>query len=163
MTAREGTAAARSSGRSGKTIRLVGDEPRPAPEIGEARPIAGIPLASEKAAYILGLKLSGVWNSNHRNKLAAEWGCTPDGVDKVAEKVNAVLARIIGDDPTRRLVVSQLLLALREVETVADPAKRIPLRVKVVAELSKVTGLVKSSFSLTPSGGLSLDALKGGS
>jgi hypothetical protein len=46
---------------------------------------------------------------------------------------------------------------------VADPAKRIPLRVKVVAELSKVTGLVKSSFSLTPSGGLSLDALKGGS
>jgi hypothetical protein len=140
----------RSSGRVGTPVRPIGDDARTVPEIEDARPIAGIPLASEKAAYILGLKLAGVWNSNHRNKLAVAWGCTPDGVDKVAEKVNAVLARIIGDDPTRRLVVSQLLLALREVEQVADPARRIPLRVKIVAELSKVTGIVKATLVNLP-------------
>jgi hypothetical protein len=132
-------------------------------EAEDARVIPGLPVASEKAAIVLGLKLAGVWTPGHRRIMAAQWGCTPEAVDQVSEKVDAVLARIIGDDPTRRLVVSQLLLALREVETVADPAKRIPLRVKVVAELAKVTGIVKSSFALTPSGGLSLDALKGGS
>jgi hypothetical protein len=42
--------------------------------------------------------MAGVWNSNHRDKLAVAWGCTPDGVDKVAEKVNAVLAQQGGSD-----------------------------------------------------------------
>lgn len=129
----------------------------------DVRAIPGLPLVSEKAAIVLGLKLAGVWTPGHRRTMAAQWGCTPEAVDQVSEKVDTVLARIVGDDPTRRLVIHQLLLALREVELVADPAKRIPLRVKVVAELSKVTGLVKSGLSFTPSGGLTLDALKGGS
>ncbi|MBK9073248.1 MAG: hypothetical protein IPL79_19945 [Myxococcales bacterium] len=128
-----------------------------------APPRLGLPFVSEKAATVLGLKLSGQWTPDHVPDLAARWGCTPEAVGQVATKVDAVLHQLHADNPARRLAIHQLLHALVEVETILDPAKRIPLRVKVVAELSKVTGLVKSGLSFTPSGGLTLDALKGGS
>jgi hypothetical protein len=125
--------------------------------------IVGLPFDSEKAATILGLKVSGQWTRTTYRSLAARWGVTPEAVGQTAAKVDAVLQQLHADNPARRLAIHQLLHALVEVETVLDPAKRIPLRVKIVAELSKVTGIVKSTFALTPSGGLSLDALKGGS
>lgn len=125
--------------------------------------IVGLPFDSEKAATILGLKVSGQWTRTTYRSLAARWGVTPEAVGQVATKVDAVLHQLHADNPARRLAIHQLLHALVEVETILDPAKRIPLRVKIVAELSKVTGLVKSGLSFTPSGGLTLDALKGGS
>ena len=73
----------------------------------DVRAIPGLPLVSEKAAIVLGLKLAGVWTPGHRRTMAGQWGCTPEAVDQVSEKVDAVLVRIVGDDPTRRLVIHQ--------------------------------------------------------
>lgn len=126
--------------------------------------LVGLPFDSEKAATILGLKVSGQWTRTTYRSLAAQWGVTPEAVGQVATKVDAVLHQLHADNPARRLVVHQLIHALVEVETIPDPVKRIPIRVKVVAELSRVTGLVKSTFTLpSAAGGLTLDALKGGS
>lgn len=116
----------------------------------EAKPIPGLPFASEKAATVLGLKVSGLWTRHSRRDLSAQWGCSPEAVDQVAVKVDAILQHLAGSEPTRKLVVHQLLLALRELDQVHDPAKRIALRVKVVSELSKVTGLVKTVLHSLP-------------
>lgn len=114
-------------------------------KIPQSEALAGLPFASEKAAVVLGLKVTGQWTKTTRRDLAAQWSCTPENVDKVAAAVDAFLLRLAGEEPTRRLVVHQLLLALRELNDVTDHAKRIALRVKVASELAKVTGLVKST------------------
>ena len=133
-------------------------------KIPQSETLAGLPFASEKAATVLGLKITGQWTRTTRRDLSSQWACTPENVDKVASAVDEFLVTLAGKEPTRRLVVHQLLLALRELNEVTDPTKRIALRVKVASELAKVTGLVKSTV-LQMGGGLppplTDDALKG--
>lgn len=127
--------------------------------------LAGLPFASEKAATVLGLKVTGQWTRTTRRDLSAQWACTPENVDKVAAAVDAFLLHLAGEEPTRRLVVHQLLLALRELNEITDATKRVALRVRVAGELAKVTGLVKSAvLQMTAEGAppaLTDDALKG--
>ena len=134
-------------------------------KIPQSEALAGLPFASEKAAFVLGLKITGQWTRTTRRDLSAQWACTPENVDKVAAAVDEFLLRLAGEEPTRRLVVHQLLLALRELNDVNDAAKRIALRVKVASELAKVTGLVKSTVLQMAGGGpppaLTDDLLKG--
>lgn len=128
--------------------------------------LAGLPFASEKAATVLGLKVTGQWTRTTRRDLSAQWACTPENVDRVAAAVDAFLLHLAGEEPTRRLVVHQLLLALRELNEITDATKRVALRVRVAGELAKVTGLVKSAvLQMAAEGGpppaLTDDALKG--
>lgn len=131
----------------------------------EAQIIAGLPFDSEKAATILGLKITGQWTRTSYRSLAAQWGITGEAVSQLAAKIDAGLQQLHDKQPARRLVVHQLLLALRELNNVTDHAKRIALRVKVASELAKVTGLVKSTVLQMGGGGLppplTDDALKG--
>lgn len=131
----------------------------------EAQIIAGLPFDSEKAATILGLKITGQWTRTSYRSLAAQWGITGEAVSQLAAKIDAGLQQLHDKQPARRLVVHQLLVALTELSQVTDAAKRIALRVKVASELAKVTGLIK--FNLPPGSNagvppaLTDDALKG--
>lgn len=129
-------------------------KPIPPQRADEAPPTAvvpGLPLEGEKAAEVLGLMLTGQWTKHTRQSLAARWGVTPEAVDKVSDRVGSLLKALTADEPTKRLVMHQLLLALRELDGVKDDAKRIALRVKVCAEIAKVTGLVKGNAFQLPS------------
>lgn len=130
----------------------------------EAQIIAGLPFDSEKAATILGLKITGQWTRTSYRSLAAQWGITGEAVSQLAAKIDAGLQQLHDKQPARRLVVHQLLVALTELSLVTDAAKRIALRVKVASELAKVTGLVKPTvlkLGGEPPPPLTDDALKG--
>jgi len=132
---------------------------------GEAVPLAGLPLAGERAATVLGLKLTGLWHRGSCDSLAAQWGVTGEAVRLVAVQVDAALAALAGKEPPRRLVMHQLLLALSEVDQIADPSKRVAARRAVAAEIAKVNGLVPkgtTTINLPGAPGAGLGALKGG-
>lgn len=124
--------------------------------------LVGLPLAGERAATILGLKLTGLWARGSCTSLGAQWGITGEAVGQLAAQVDAVLEQLAGEGAHRRLVIHQLLLALSECDKINDPAKRVAARVKVAAELAKVTGLVKGIFgsSAAAAAGFTSEALK---
>lgn len=107
--------------------------------------LPGLPVAGEKAATILGLKLTGQWHHRSAASLAAQWNTSDTWVRQVSERVDAALEQLSGKEPPRRLVIHQLLLALSECDQIADPAKRVAARAKVCGEIAKVTGLVKGT------------------
>lgn len=115
-----------------------------------AVPLAGLPVAGERAATILGMKLAGIWHRGSCRSLGAQWGITGEAVGQLAAGVDQVLEQLAGKEPTKRLVMHQLLLALSECDQILDPAKRSAARVKVCAEISKVTGLVKGTTIQLP-------------
>lgn len=108
-------------------------------------PVPGLPLAGERAAAILGMKIAGHWHRGSASSLAAQWCITEQAVGQLAAQVDAALEQLAGKEPARRLVMHQLLLALSECDQIGDPAKRVAARAKVCAEISKVTGLVKAT------------------
>lgn len=121
--------------------------PAPPPEgVAEVIPLAGLPLAGERAAAILGLKLTGQWHRHSASTLAAQWGAKTDLVYQLAIQVDETLEKLTGKEPSRKLVLHQLLLALSEVDQISDLPKRVAARVKVAAEIAKVTGLVTKGF-----------------
>lgn len=107
--------------------------------------LAGLPVAGERAATILGLKISGQWHRRSASSLAAQWRTDDDYVRQLAAQVDAALEQLAGKEPTKRLVMHQLLLALTECDQITDAAKRVASRAKVCAEIAKVTGLVKAT------------------
>lgn len=119
----------------------------PPEDQGEAEVIAlaGLPVAGERAAVILGLKLTGQWHRRSASSLAAQWRTDDDYVRQLAAQVDAALEQLAGKEPPRRLVMHQLLLALTECDQIGDPSKRVAARAKVCSEISKVTGLVKGT------------------
>lgn len=110
----------------------------------EVVPLAGLPVAGERAATILGLKLTGQWDRYSAGSLGARWGTDGEWVRTIAAQVDEALEQLAGKEPPKRLVMHQLLLALSECDQIPDPAKRVAARAKVCAEIAKVTGLVKS-------------------
>lgn len=111
--------------------------------------LPGLPLTGEQAAAVLGLKLTGQWHHRTATSLAAQWGTSDTWVRQLAVRVDEALEQLAGREPTRRLVMHQLLLALSEVDQITDAAKRVAARVKVCGEIAKVTGLVKgATFTL---------------
>jgi hypothetical protein len=114
--------------------------------------IPGVQFASERHAAIMGLKLAGLWHRGSCVSLAAQWGTTGEAVGIMADKVDQVLEQLVSKDPTRRLVLHQLLLALSEANQIEDVGKRVFARVRVVGELAKVTGLVKNGATFIAGG-----------
>lgn len=129
----------------------------------EIVPLPGLPVVGARAAVVLGLKLTGQWNRRTASTLAAQWAISSEAVYQTAAEVDAHLDALMGKEPARRLVVHQLLLALRECDQVVDPAKRIAARKSVTAELSKVMGVVTKGpmFMLSNPGPLSAADLRG--
>ena len=131
----------------------------------EVMPVPGLPLAGQKAATVLGLKLTGQWSRRSAPTLAGQWQVTTEAVCQVAAQVDAALEALAGKEPPRRLVMHQLLLALSEVDQIADPSKRVAARRAVAAEIAKVNGLVPkgtTTINLPGAPGAGLGALKGG-
>lgn len=108
-------------------------------------PVPGLPLAGERAAAILGMKIAGHWHRGSASSMAAQWCITEQAVGQLAAQVDAALEQLAGKEPPRRLVMHQLLLALTECDQIPDPSKRVAARAKVCSEISKVTGLVKGT------------------
>lgn len=113
--------------------------------------LAGLPVAGEKAALVLGMKLTGQWTYTSASSLARRWNTSDNWVRQLAARVDEALEQLAGKEPARRLVMHQLLLALSEVDQIADAAKRVAARAKVCAEIAKVTGLVKGNAFQLPS------------
>lgn len=138
--------------------------PTEAEVLADMSPMAGLDVTGDRQAVVLGLKLAGRWHRRSASTLARQWGTSSDLVHQVAAEVDRALEAITSQQPARKLVLHQLLLALRECDLIDDIAKRIASRVKVAAEISRVCGLAPKTplYGPPPAGQPGLGALKSG-